>query len=69
VEIAHIGPNIFHATWSSPSFGEVNGKPLIFFAGGDGVVRAFEPLTKSPPPGRGGEAEESVEFRSRSCGA
>jgi outer membrane protein assembly factor BamB len=47
----HIGPNIFHATWSSPSFAEVNGKPLIFFAGGDGVIRAFEPLTKSPPPG------------------
>jgi outer membrane protein assembly factor BamB len=46
-----IGDRIFHATWSSPSFGEVNGKPLIFFAGGDGVVRAFEPLTKSPPAG------------------
>ena len=45
----HIGPNIFHATWSSPSYAEVNGKPLIFFAGGDGVVRAFEPITNSPP--------------------
>jgi len=47
----HISPNIFHATWSSPSFAEVNGKPLIFFAGGDGIVRAFEPITKSPAPG------------------
>jgi hypothetical protein len=47
----HIGPNIFHATWSSPSFAEVNGRPLIFFAGGDGIVRAFEPVTQSGPPG------------------
>ena len=46
-----IGDNIFHATWSSPSFAEVNGKPLIFFAGGDGIVRAFEPVTQSPPAG------------------
>ncbi len=47
----HIAPNIFHATWSSPALGKVNGRELIFFAGGDGIVRAFEPLTKSPPPG------------------
>ncbi|MBM3889745.1 MAG: PQQ-like beta-propeller repeat protein [Verrucomicrobia bacterium] len=40
----HIGPRIFHSTWSSPAFGEVNGKPLIFFCGGDGVVYAFEPV-------------------------
>ncbi|MCX7046172.1 MAG: PQQ-binding-like beta-propeller repeat protein [Candidatus Sumerlaeota bacterium] len=40
----HIGPRIFHCTWSSPAFGEVNGKPLIIFGGGDGVLYAFEPL-------------------------
>jgi outer membrane protein assembly factor BamB len=39
----HIGPRIFHSTWSSPALGEVNGRPLIFFCGGDGVVYAFEP--------------------------
>ena len=39
-----IGPRIFHCTWSSPAMGTVNGKPLIFFCGGDGVVYAFEPL-------------------------
>ena len=44
----HIAPDIFHCTWSSPSLGVVNGKRLIFFAGGNGVVYAFEPL-KSPP--------------------
>jgi len=39
-----IAPDIFHCTWSSPSLGEVNGKTLIFFAAGNGVVYAFEPL-------------------------
>jgi len=45
-------PNIFHATWSSPSLGVVDGRPFIFFAGGNGIVYAFEPLDKSaaPPP-------------------
>jgi outer membrane protein assembly factor BamB len=37
-----IGPRIFHSTWSSPALGEVNGKPRVFFGGGDGVVYAFE---------------------------
>jgi outer membrane protein assembly factor BamB len=40
----HIAPNIFHNTWSSPSLAEVNGKPLVFFAAGNGVLYAFEPL-------------------------
>jgi outer membrane protein assembly factor BamB len=49
-----IATNIFHCTWSSPSMGKVNGRPLIFFAGGNGVVYAFElfdgvaPLDGSP---------------------
>ena len=41
-----IAPNIFHCTWSSPSLAEVNGRPLVFFAGGNGVVYAFEPLAE-----------------------
>jgi outer membrane protein assembly factor BamB len=45
----HIGPRIFHSTWSSPALAEVNGRPLIFFCGGDGVVYAFEPLAAAPP--------------------
>jgi outer membrane protein assembly factor BamB len=40
-----IGPRIFHSTWSSPALGVVNGRKLIFFCGGDGVVYAFEPLS------------------------
>lgn len=48
----HIGPNIFHSTWSSPALGEVNGRTLIFFCGGNGVVYAFEPLKEAPPEGK-----------------
>ncbi len=47
----HISPNIFHCTWSSPSLAEINGQTRIFFAGGNGVVYAFDPITKSPPTG------------------
>ncbi|HEX8295123.1 MAG TPA: PQQ-binding-like beta-propeller repeat protein [Chthoniobacteraceae bacterium] len=47
----HIAPNIFHASWSSPALAEVGGRTLIFFVGGDGIVRAFAPVTKSPPAG------------------
>jgi outer membrane protein assembly factor BamB len=36
-----IGPRIFHCTWSSPALGDVNGRSLVFFCGGDGVVYAF----------------------------
>jgi outer membrane protein assembly factor BamB len=44
-----IGPYVFHATWCSPSLGEVGGRPLVFFAGGNGVVYAFEPVRSRPP--------------------
>lgn len=40
----HMAPRIFHCTWSAPALGEVEGRPLVFFAGGDGVVYAFEPI-------------------------
>jgi outer membrane protein assembly factor BamB len=46
-----IGPRIFHSTWSSPALGVVNGRKLIFFCGGDGVVYAFEPLSAAPAEG------------------
>jgi outer membrane protein assembly factor BamB len=46
-----IAPNIFHSTWSAPSMGKVDGRELIFFAGGDGIIYAFEPLSENPPPG------------------
>lgn len=40
---AKIGPRIFHGQWSSPSTGVVNGKPLVFYGGGDGFLYAFDP--------------------------
>ena len=43
-----IGTRLFHGQWSSPSLGVVNGGPLVFFGGGDGVLYAFEPLTSCP---------------------
>ena len=43
---AKIGPRIFHGQWSSPSSGVVNGKPLIFFGGGDGFCYAFDAIPK-----------------------
>src|SRR5437588_7122091 len=38
----HIATNIFHCTWSAPSLGVVRGRPLVFFAGGNGEVYAFQ---------------------------
>jgi outer membrane protein assembly factor BamB len=56
-----IGPRIFHSTWSSPTLGVVNGRKLIFFCGGDGVVYAFEPLSagrgEGAPPSPAGSSE------------
>lgn len=39
---AKIGPRIYHGQWSSPSWGVVQGKPLVFFGGGDGFLYAFD---------------------------
>lgn len=39
-----IGPDIFHASWSAPSEGVINGQSLIFFGGGDGACYALEAL-------------------------
>ncbi len=66
-----IGPRIFHSTWSCPALGVVNGRKLIFFCGGDGVVYAFEPLSQRgepdaqrpfgprPPSNRGQDARDT----------
>lgn len=47
----HLGPRIFHNTYSSPALGTVNGRTLISFGGGDGVLYAFAALTEMPPAG------------------
>lgn len=43
-----IGPNIFHSTWAPPSLGTLAGQQVIFFAAGNGIVYAFEPLPQTP---------------------
>jgi len=39
-----IGDRIFHCTWSSPALGKVNGRPLVFFCGGDGICYTYDAL-------------------------
>jgi len=39
---AGISRRVFHGQWSSPSMGQVNGRTLIFFGGGDGFCYAFD---------------------------
>lgn len=51
-----ISPTIFHCTWSSPSLAKVGGRTLVFFAGGNGIVYAFEPVK----PGAGKNGVESL---------
>jgi outer membrane protein assembly factor BamB len=46
-----IATNIFHCTWSSPSIAIVDDRELLIFAGGNGVLYAFEPLSETPPDG------------------
>jgi len=43
-----IGTRTFHGHWSNPSLGQLNGKALVFFGGGDGVCYAFEALETVP---------------------
>lgn len=46
-----IAPRIFHCTWSSPALAKVAGRETLLFAGGDGVLYGFEPLSKTPAAG------------------
>jgi outer membrane protein assembly factor BamB len=44
-----MSPRTFHSTWSAPSMAKAGDRELIFFAGGDGVLYAFEPLSDDLP--------------------
>ncbi len=57
-----IGPRIFHCTWSSPALAQIDGRPLIIFCGGDGVVYAFEPVTTTPPHGQVAKLKKVWQF-------
>lgn len=42
-----LGEGILHGQWSSPAYGIMGGTPQVLFAGGDGWIYSFEPLTGS----------------------
>ena len=42
-----IGPDITHGSWSSPAAGEVNGRTLLFYGGGNGWLYGFEPADEA----------------------
>jgi outer membrane protein assembly factor BamB len=42
-----ISANTMHGQWSSPVAAEFDGRPMIVFGGGDGVLYAFEPADAS----------------------
>ena len=42
-----LGHRMWHCLWSPPSAGVVNGRPLVFFGGADGVCYAFEAVAKA----------------------
>lgn len=47
-DFERVGHRLFHGEWSSPALGEVNGKTLVFYGGGDGVCYAFDPVPAPP---------------------
>jgi len=51
VDDEHIGPRIFHCTWSAPSVFREGDRETIVFGGGDGVVYGFEPVGSVPSAG------------------
>jgi outer membrane protein assembly factor BamB len=42
-EASKISPNIFHGTWTGPSWAQVGGKGILVFGGPDGFLYAFDP--------------------------
>lgn len=52
-ENSGISGRTFHANWSSPALGEVNGKAQVIFGAGDGFCYAFDP---EPVKGEGSVA-------------
>ena len=51
---AAIVSGVFHGQWSSPSYGAVKGRPLVFYGGGDGVCYAFDAQPEKRPDGQPG---------------
>ncbi len=47
-----IASRMLHGQWSSPAMGKVGGKTLVFYGAGDGILYAFEALSKTPGGGK-----------------
>jgi outer membrane protein assembly factor BamB len=41
-EAEEIGKHLVHGEWSSPSVGEIDGKPVVVYGAGDGYLYAFD---------------------------
>ena len=56
----------FHSNWSAPALGEVSGRRLVFFGGGDGVCYAFNTLgsPSAESPASSASQEKKVELLS-----
>jgi outer membrane protein assembly factor BamB len=50
-ETSGVSKRVLHASWSSPSFTTVKGKPLIVWGGGDGFAYAYDPEPYAHPEG------------------
>ncbi len=61
-DVERMAPRTIHCTWSSPSLGEVNGRPLVFFGGGDAVCYAFEGLRPAAPPSQASNLKKVWSF-------
>jgi outer membrane protein assembly factor BamB len=42
-EISGVSDRVLHASWSSPAYGEMGGKKMIVWGGGDGYAYGFDP--------------------------
>jgi outer membrane protein assembly factor BamB len=58
----NIASNVFHNTWAAPSLAKVNGKTLIFFCGGNGIIYAFEPIGRNVPTGEVQKLKKVFQF-------
>jgi len=46
------GKRLFHGNWSSPMATTIDGRTLVLFGGGDGILYAFEPIQKASSDGK-----------------
>ena len=60
VDAERIGRRTFHGQWSSPSLGQVGGRRLVFYGGGDGMCYAFDAIRSSRDEGDAGDGQKGT---------